>query len=81
MKIKNKSELIKKICNEIHCKLNGQYIKKYILHFILYMFLSEKLSNLINQREKINYHDLYDDKVKDEPNKNLDKLYNQKICR
>lgn len=66
MKIKNKSELIKKICNEIHCKLNGQYIKKYILHFILYMFLSEKLSNLINQREKINYHDLYDDKVKDE---------------
>lgn len=66
MKIKNKSELIKKICDEIHCKLNGQYIKKYILHFILYMFLSEKLSNLINQREKINYHDLSDDKVKDE---------------
>lgn len=66
MKLKNNSELIRKICDEIHCKLNGQYIKKYILYFILYMFLSEKLSSLINKREKINYIDLSDDKIKNE---------------
>lgn len=59
-------KLIRKICDEIHCKLNGQYIKKYILHFILYLFLSEKLSNLITQREKINYINLSDDKIKNE---------------
>lgn len=68
MKIKsqNKSEAIQKICYELRGNLNGQYIKKYILHFILYLFLSEKLSNLITQRETINYIDLSDDKIKNE---------------
>ena len=66
IKSKNKSEAIQKICYELRGKSSGQNLKQCILYFLIYLFLSEKISNLITQREKINYHDLSDAKIKNE---------------
>lgn len=65
MKIKsqNKSEAIQKICYELRGKLSGQNLKQCILYFLLYLFLSEKISNRISEETNSNYCNLPDDKA------------------
>lgn len=63
LKKQNKSEAIQKICYELRGKLSGQNLKQCILYFLLYLFLSEKISNRISEETNSNYCNLPDDKA------------------
>lgn len=63
LKKQNKSEAIQKICYELRGKLSGQNLKQCILYFLLYLFLSEKISNKISEETNSNYCNLHDDKA------------------